>query len=427
MSVLPAGFAALLLISTLFVLWWMRGGPMHRARPAMAVILTLQGLVSLAFFAALPEGLRWGWAALHPFVVAYALTFIRPGEKSLLWDILVGAPAGWAMATAFLSLPWALAALLIEGPLPAWSLWWAPAALAAWGLVQTLWARPEQVELRLLGGDGLDSAVSSLARRAGAAVSRRRGRAGALVGDRLRIVQLTDTHIGAFMSAERLRRQCARALEAAPDLILLTGDFLTLASQQDPGPLAAALAPLRAHPAVFAVFGNHDHESPGVIRSALDSAGVTLLNDAHAVVSTRLGPVEVAGVDFRFSQRAEAVAAVLARLPPPEGVVTRLLMLHDPGMFRFVPEERFDLTLSGHTHGGQVGLLSFGLPITVVSALSSVPDHGPWRRGRGLLYVHRGTGHYGFPIRVGVPSEDSVLDVVLPPERLGLAAGAPRP
>jgi predicted MPP superfamily phosphohydrolase len=121
------------------------------------------------------------------------------------------------------------------------------------------------------------------------------------------------------------------------------------------------------------------------------------------------------------------MCAVLARLPAPEGVVARLLMLHDPGMFRFVPDGRFDLTLSGHTHGGQVGLLTFGLPITFVSAISSIPDHGPWQMGRSLLYVHRGTGHYGFPIRVGVPSEDSVLDVIIPESRRVLAAAVARP
>lgn len=423
----PLGFAALLLLGGLLVIALMKGGLTERARPAMAVILGLQGLASLALYASLPEWLRLPWVALHPTVLIYALAFFRPGEKSLLWDILVGAPAGWAMATAMLSLPWSVVGLFLDGPLPPWTLWWAPASLAAWGLVQTLRSTPEQVVLRLPADDPGGGAGPLRPTRAGAAAVRRAGAAGSLADDRLRIVQLTDTHIGAFMSAERLRRQCERAVQGQPDLVLLTGDFLTIASQRDAAPLSFALAPLRSHPAVFAVFGNHDHESPEVIRSALASAGVKLLNDAQAVVQTRLGAVEVAGVDFRFSQRAGATSAVLARLPAPDGVVARLLMLHDPGMFRFVPDGRFDLTLSGHTHGGQVGLLTFGLPITFVSAVSSIPDHGPWQMGRSLLYVHRGTGHYGFPIRVGVPSEDSVLDVIIPESRRLLAAAVARP
>lgn len=67
--------------------------------------------------------------------------------------------------------------------------------------------------------------------------------------------------------------------------------------------------------------------------------------------------------------------------------------------------------LSGHTHGGQLGLLWLGLPHTIVSALTAVPDHGLWSRGRDQLYIHRGTGHYGFPLRLGVPPEESVIEL----------------
>jgi hypothetical protein len=69
------------------------------------------------------------------------------------------------------------------------------------------------------------------------------------------------------------------------------------------------------------------------------------------------------------------------------------------------------LVLAGHTHGGQVGLLSLGLPWTMLRVLMNAPDHGLWSRGSDRLYVHRGTGHYGFPLRLGVPAEESVLSV----------------
>jgi hypothetical protein len=86
-------------------------------------------------------------------------------------------------------------------------------------------------------------------------------------------------------------------------------------------------------------------------------------------------------------------------------------MLHDPLGFRHLPENDVDLTLSGHTHGGQVGLVSLGLDWTVLSR-SRWPDHGLFALGANRLYVHRGTGFYGFPLRVGVPGEASVLEVV---------------
>jgi hypothetical protein len=83
------------------------------------------------------------------------------------------------------------------------------------------------------------------------------------------------------------------------------------------------------------------------------------------------------------------------------------------------------LVLSGHTHGGHLGLLSLGLPHTIVSAATSMPDHGLWARGRDRIYVHRGTGHYGFPLRVGVPAEESVLEVFVEPEVLRAKSAAP--
>jgi uncharacterized protein len=84
-------------------------------------------------------------------------------------------------------------------------------------------------------------------------------------------------------------------------------------------------------------------------------------------------------------------------------------MLHDLGAFKHVSRGEGDLVLSDHTHGGQVGLLSLGLQWTILRSLSSIPDHGLWTRGPDRLYVHRGQGHYGFPLRIGVPSEQSLL------------------
>jgi predicted MPP superfamily phosphohydrolase len=81
-------------------------------------------------------------------------------------------------------------------------------------------------------------------------------------------------------------------------------------------------------------------------------------------------------------------------------------------MFKDVPPGQGDLVLSGHTHGGQVGLVALGLDWTFVGAVSSVPDHGAWARGADRLYVHRTTGHYGFPLRVGVPAEESLLEIL---------------
>src|SRR5262249_785597 len=161
------------------------------------------------------------------------------------------------------------------------------------------------------------------------------------------------------------------AVEQDPDLVLLTGDFLTMESQVDPGLLARALAPLERMPGrCFACRGNHDLEAPRLVEEALGRVGVRLLIDEEATGETAAGPGQTLGSDFVWRGREEHLAALCARYPRRPGHL-RLLMLHDPGAFKHVPRGEGDLVLSGHTHGGQVGLLSLGLQWTVLRSLSS--------------------------------------------------------
>jgi hypothetical protein len=357
-----------------------------------AVLLGVHTLISTALAG------RFLWAAapygyLQAAVYLHFLSLVRPRLRPLPYRILVSIPASWFMAGTLLGLPWAVLAGLGLHP---WAPW-LPYALALAGTVDSLATREEEVHVVLDGTlvDGLRRAVRGSAR------STRP----------LRIVQITDPHLGPFMSVERLARICEHAVEKNPDLVLLTGDFLTMESQSDPDHLARALAPLRALPGrVFACLGNHDLEAPEVVRRACDLALVRLLVDEAVEVQTGAGTVEVLGFDFRFRGRAGHIAGVSAMHPRRDGVL-RVAMLHDPGAFKHVPEGAADLVLSGHTHGGQLGLLWLGLQGTIVSALTSLPDHGFWGQGSNRLYVHRGTGHYGFPLRIGVPAEHSVLSV----------------
>jgi predicted MPP superfamily phosphohydrolase len=116
-------------------------------------------------------------------------------------------------------------------------------------------------------------------------------------------------------------------------------------------------------------------------------------------------------MDFVWRDRKAHLERVCAAHPRKPGH-TRIVLLHDPGAFRHLPEGEGDLVLSGHTHGGQVGLVSLGLSWTFLRLFGiRIPDHGFWARGRDRMYVHRGTGHYGFPLRLGVPSEESVVRI----------------
>jgi uncharacterized protein len=356
------------------------------------VVLGVHTLISIgvapAFGALLPV-----FALLQALTWVYFLALVRPAMRPRWYRFTVSLPASWFVAGTFLALPWAL--LNAIGFHPVWP--WLPYAVAFAGMLDSLIVREEVVDVVL------DRAPLERLRRTARGTQRS--------ARPLRIVQITDPHLGAFMSVERLRWLCERAVRRKPDLILLTGDFLTMESQGDARYLTQALEPLRGYPGrVFACRGNHDLEAPRVVADALASAGVQLLIDDAVTVDTELGPVEVLGIDFRFRDRAAHVDGVVQRHPRRPGVL-RVALLHDPGAFKHVPDGAADLVLSGHTHGGQVGLLWLGIKSTIVSALTPLPDHGFWGLGSNRLYVHRGTGHYGFPLRVGVPAEYSVLQV----------------
>jgi predicted MPP superfamily phosphohydrolase len=236
----------------------------------------------------------------------------------------------------------------------------------------------------------------------------------------LRIVQIADPHLGPWQPVKKLRQQVEALIDHDPDLVLLTGDFLTMEGMGTPGALAAALEPLRRLPGrCYAAFGNHDHESPDEVLAGLHANGVHVLIDEEVSVETAAGAVQIVGADFIGRGRKEHLEQLLARFPRRDGQL-RLLLLHDPSAFKHVPKGDVDLTLSGHTHGGQLGLVSFGWDWTVLRR-TPFPDHGLWGHGSNRLYVHRGTGFYGFPLRIGVPGEASCLEVVF--ERTELSAG----
>ena len=378
-------------LATVGVVAWRRGTPFAMFA---GVLLTMHGLVA--------AGLWSTWAALGllPFVVGLqvslyaqmvALTF--PSLRPLWWRMVVAWPSQWFLAATLLAIPWAIAAAVF-GAAPGW---WLAYLLGFVGLAQSLRNPRRDTDLVLDG-----TVVPGLVRRAGG---------DARVERPLRVVQISDPHLGPFMSVERLKGVAQRAVDADPDLILLTGDYLTMESQGTPGCLAEALAPLKAlEGRVYACMGNHDLEAPQMVARELAMCGVRLLVDDSEVVDTPAGPVQIVGAQFRWRDRAEHLSGLVAAHPRPEGAL-RIVLLHDPGAFVHLPEGEADLVLSGHTHGGHVGLLSLGSNWTFIGGMSSVPDHGFWSRGPDRLYVHRTTGHYGFPLRVGVPGEEGVLRI----------------
>ena len=394
-----------------------------------AVLLTFSLPGALVLHARLRLAFPAEWTFAIDAIFAYSmaaaaiqvahLTRARMRSSAFRW--LVSVPGQTFIAGGMLAGPWLVLLLPLRmlfealgwnAVLGAWTFVEAiPLVVAVASILTSTSARPETVRIQLAREGPKEFTRMP--------VERIRGRVTASVPDAaadranarpLRIVQLTDTHLGPWQSVSRLRRRIARLVEREPDLITLTGDYLTMESMGTPGCLVRALAPLvPLADRCVAIFGNHDHEAPEHVRDAMKELGIRLLIDEEACFETAAGPVQIVGSDYLSQDHAKHLAALLDRYPRREAHL-RLLLLHDPVGFRALPDDAVDLVLSGHTHGGQVGLVSLGFDWTVL-AQTRWPDQGLFARGASRLYVHRGTGFYGFPLRVGVPAEHSLLEI----------------
>jgi len=331
---------------------------------------------------------------------------LRPRLRGWLYRAVISFPAHFWMAGTFLAFPWALVAALGFVPYG----WWCPFALAVGGLLQSLRAPRELVQLSL---DGVDSGDEIRRSKSLHRYPLDKAPPVSAQARSLRVVQITDPHLGPFMSEARLHGICERAVAQDPELVLLTGDFYTMEGSGTQRSLRRAMAPLKDLPGrVFACRGNHDLEVPDLVAQELEAIGARLLIDEAESVQTSVGTVQILGLDHIWRGRTERFAQVFDGLSQEDSAL-RLVLLHDPTAFANLPPDSADLVLSGHTHGGHLGLVSLGLNWTTIGGFFRIPDHGLWSRGRARLYVHRANGHYGFPLRIGVPAEESVLRLAL--------------
>jgi hypothetical protein len=221
--------------------------------------------------------------------------------------------------------------------------------------------------------------------------------------DGYRIGQISDVHCGPHVPERRVASWVARLNALDLDLVAVTGDLITHGSSHVEA-VARALGGLRAKDGAFACMGNHDYFTDGehLIRE-LERWGLTVLRNRGVVVERGGARLYVAGVDDTWTSRDDLARALRGR---PEGAPT-VLLAHDPELFPEAQARAVDLTLSGHTHGGQLGVpgvsrLSLARFITRWTA-------GLYRQGRSWLYVNRGVGTTGPPARLGAPAELAVL------------------
>jgi hypothetical protein len=228
--------------------------------------------------------------------------------------------------------------------------------------------------------------------------------------DGLRIAHLSDVHAGIHMERDKMEAIVAQTNALRPDLIVQTGDMIDIAASFIPD-YVRAFRDLRAPLGVVTVIGNHDRYTgeDAVIRGVRD-AGQTFVQNGSHVVERNGTPLALVGIDDPRNWRADDpqdsdVDVALRRTPPG---VFRILLAHRPGAFDGAAPRGFPLTLAGHIHGGQ-----FYLPVLGWSPGRMITKYvmGHFRQGASQLYVSRGIGVVGVPIRVFVPPEIALLEL----------------
>ncbi len=231
------------------------------------------------------------------------------------------------------------------------------------------------------------------------------------------IVQLSDIHISPFMNARQIRRCVMIANGTKADLIVMTGDYITWDPEAQ-GEVVLALAGLRAPFGVFGCLGNHEQESgtEESITRLFAAKGIRMLRQESAPIRLRGETLNLIGMDCPRGQTRDLYLRdlyrrlqVVRRLVMPDTI--NILLSHYPGVFSYVSGLGIDLTLAGHTHGGQLSLafVHRGLDL---SALLSRYTSGLYEKPGSQLYVNRGIGTTGFPIRVGARPEITVFELV---------------
>jgi hypothetical protein len=317
-------------------------------------------------------------------------TLVRGYVHAAVATLLVGVSVAvaWALflpARLALGLDAALAAFRLTSPLLVVGV----AAVVVWGFTRGQ-SRVSVTRLRV-GLDGLHTDLHGL-----------------------RVVQISDLHIGNGLEGRRLSRMVERVNATDPDLIVVTGDIFDFdPSFVDDG--ARRLGSLRARYGVYAILGNHDQYvgaervAEGLARHA---PGLRLLRDEIVRLPVP-APLYLAGLEdrgrrwFDRALRSPELEALAARRPD-DGPV--LLLAHQPEVFEHAAELGFPLVLAGHTHGGQIALPTPGYHWNLARVMTPL-TRGVYRRAATTLYVNRGLGVGGPAVRINCTREIAHIEL----------------
>jgi predicted MPP superfamily phosphohydrolase len=221
----------------------------------------------------------------------------------------------------------------------------------------------------------------------------------------LRIVQLSDIHLGPFMSARELVRLVDMANGTRPHLAVVTGDLISdLGDPLDDA--LAALKNLKADAGILGCHGNHEIHARAEDYATREGArlGLRFLRQQSQMLQFGQAWLNVAGVDHQ-SERTGYLRGTEKLVKP--GAIN-LLLSHNPDVFPIAAQKGFGVTLAGHTHGGQVNLEILRANLNIAT-LYTPYTLGLYREGPASIYVTSGIGTIGVPVRFGAPPEVALL------------------
>jgi len=233
--------------------------------------------------------------------------------------------------------------------------------------------------------------------------------------DGFTIAQMSDFHYEEHFSVVPIRKGVEIVNELRPDLIVLTGDFVTvpmteyrrahtLRFAKNSGPCAALLGELRASQGVYAVLGNHDGASdPRYVISALQSHGIPVLMNRSIAFERGKARIWLTGLDD-ILEGAPDLGAALRPVPRDE---MSILLAHEPDFADQAVFAPVDLQLAGHSHGGQIWIPGIGAPW--LPQLARKYPRGLYEIGKLVLYTNLGIGTIRMPVRLNCPPEVTLI------------------
>lgn len=218
-----------------------------------------------------------------------------------------------------------------------------------------------------------------------------------------RIVHLSDTHHSRFTDLEHISRAVDVANSLKPDMALLTGDYVSHDADYI-APVAEVLGNIESEFGTFACLGNHDHWTDAdLVTHLFRGEGMRVLINEGFRFEARDSSFWLAGVDDYMAGKTDLPAALLGSFPDE----MKLLLAHNPIIFRQSVRAKVDLTLSGHTHGGQIKVRDAERKVLPTRKLKS----GHHRRKESQIYITRGIGTVVVPARYQCPPEVTLLEL----------------